>query len=286
MPRLAYVNGRYVPHARAMVHVEDRGYQFGDAVYEALDAINGVCVDLEAHFDRLDRSLSELQMAWPVSRRALGSIITRLLACNRLKNALVYIQISRGVAPRDHAFPRGAVRGALVVTARPATPLTPARFETGLRVIAYPDLRWKRRDIKTVNLLPNCLAREAARAAGADDAWLIEGEHVTEATAANAWIVTRNGTVVTRPPAHEILNGITRLAVIALAKAGRIAFEERPFTLGEAQSAAEAFVSSTTKHVMPVVEIDGHTIGNGKPGPVTRDIMATYDTVAKNGGIL
>ncbi|MCC7166879.1 MAG: D-amino-acid transaminase [Rhodospirillales bacterium] len=277
MARIAYVNGRYQPFADAQVHIEDRGYQLADGVYEVVAVHQGRPLDVGPHLERLERSLGEVAIAWPVAPTALRLILDRMIRKNRLVNGLIYIQITRGVARRDHAFPKRRIKPALTITARHLTPTPDWVVAKGVRVITQPDLRWKRCDIKAVGLLPNVLAKQAARAQGAFEAWLVdENGRITEGASTNAWIVTRKGTIVTRPLGPEILAGVTRRAVRAfLAKTGRKLIE-RPFTLAEALQAKEAFLTSATSWVLPVVSIDGHPIGNGQPGPVALGLRAQY----------
>ena len=286
MSRIAYVNGRFTRHRDAAVHVEDRGYQFADAVYEVIAIQNGRFVDEEPHLDRLERSLGELRMAPPVGRPALRQILRETVRRNRVRNGIVYMQVSRGVARRDHAFPAHR-DSSLVVTARSTAPKSSARAG-GVSVVTTEDLRWKRCDIKTVGLLPNVLAKQRAAEAGAYEAWMVTPDgDVTECTSANAWIVTAGREVVTRPPTHAILNGITRRTVRAIAEREGYTVVERVFSLDEAQSAAEAFLTSTTSHVMPVVRIDDMPVGEGRPGPLTSALQAHYDAhagMAPQGG--
>jgi D-alanine transaminase len=282
MSRIAYVNGQYVPHQRASVHVEDRGYQFADGVYEVIAVKDGHLVDLEPHFDRLKRSLSELEIDAPMSRQALTFILTEVVRRNRVRNGIVYLQITRGVAPRDHQFPVDP-SAAVVVTARNTAPKV-AQRDAGVAVVTTPDIRWKRCDIKTVSLLPNVLAKQKAVEAGAYEAWQIDEDgNVTEGSATNAWIVTKEGEIVTRQTDEAILSGVTRLAVLALAKRDGIALVERPFSLEEAKAAKEAFLTSTTSNVMPVIEIDGSPVGNGHPGTVTRALSELYERFTTDG---
>jgi D-alanine transaminase len=277
MPRIAYVNGRYVRQQDAAVHIEDRGYQFADAVYEVCLVINGRYWDLEGHLRRLDRSLRELDIAPPMSQSALKSVLATVVRRNRLKDAMVYLQVSRGVAPRNHAFPQPPVSPSLIVTARPYDlEKSEAQAEKGVAVITQPDIRWGRVDIKTTGLLPNALAKEAARQEGAIEAWLVRDGKVTEGAASNAWIVTRNGEVVTHPLGKEILGGITRETVIACAEELQIKVSERPFTLKEVAEAAELFLTNASNLVMPIVKIDGREVGQGEPGPVVRRLREAY----------
>ena len=283
MSRIAYVNGRYVPHAAAQVHVEDRGYQFADGVYEVCEILDGQVIDQTGHLDRLARSLGELAIAWPVARPALERIVTEVARRNRVRDGLVYVQVTRGVAPRDHPFPPAGTRPALVVTAKRTDRAAFARkAETGVTVITLPDNRWDRVDIKTIGLLPNVLARQHARDAAAAEAWFIDSEgHITEGAATNAWIITADGVLVTRPAEHGILRGITRATVIKTAAKLGLSLEERAFTRDEALAAREAFMTSATSQVMPVVSIDGAPIANGHPGTVTDTLRQTFVDVAE-----
>lgn len=275
MSRIAYVNGSYVPHQQASVHVEDRGYQFADGVYEVIAVRGGRFVDEEPHLDRLERSLGELDIAAPMSRRAMKIVMRQVLRHNRVDNGILYMQITRGVAPRDHAFPRAA-EAAIVMTARRAKSRASLGVD-GVSVITVPDIRWKRCDIKSISLLPNILGKQAAVDAGAYEALQIDADgYITEGTASNAWIVTSKGELTTRTPDNAILNGVTRLAVIDLALREGLTFVERAFTADEAAAAREAFVTSTSSNVMPVVRIDDRIIGDGKPGPLSRKLMKLY----------
>ncbi|MGH6953191.1 MAG: D-amino-acid transaminase [Alphaproteobacteria bacterium] len=276
MSRIAYVNGRYVPHRSATVHVEDRGYQFADGVYEVIAVNRGRLVDGEGHFARLDRSLAELRIAPAMSRASMRVVIDELLRRNGVDEGIVYIQMTRGVAPRDHAFPK-ASRTAVVMTARKKRPPSTAALEQGVRVITIPDIRWSRCDIKSVSLLPNVLGKQRAVEAGAFEAWQVDKDGmVTEGTSTNAWIVTAAGELVTRQPGEAILNGITRLAVLEIVRARGLSLLERPFSLAEAKAASEAFITSTTSFVLPVVRVDDAVIGGGAPGPVSQALRARY----------
>lgn len=272
MGRIAYVNGRYVPHIEAAVHIEDRGYQFADGVYEVIAVYRGNLIDEKGHVDRLGRSLRELRMDWPVSRRVFGALLRQVVRRNRIRDGIVYIQITRGVAPRDHVFPEG-VETALVMTAR-SKDIETLKGGEPVRVLAHPDIRWGRPDIKSISLLPNCLARQRAKEAGCFEAWQVDTDGlVTEGTLSNAWIVTPSEEIVTRnADENAILNGITRLAVVDLANEAGMRLVERPFTVSEAKAAREAFLTSTTSFVKPVVGIDDTVIGNGEPGPITRKL--------------
>src|SRR5271169_5113286 len=255
MSRIAYVNGRYLPMRDAKVHVEDRGYQFADGVYEVCEVRGGRLIDERRHLDRLIRSLGELRIRMPMSPRALGVVLREVIARNRISYGIVYLQITRGVARRDHAFPAPHVQPSVVVTARS---LNMARNEalaaSGIAVVSVPDNRWGRVDIRTVGLLANVLARQSAIDQGARDAWFVDKDGiVTEAASANAWIVTPKGVLVTRRADNAILRGITRTVVLEAIKAQELAFEERAFTLEEAFAAREPFITSATQIVLPVV---------------------------------
>ncbi len=283
MSRYAYVNGRYLPFRDAKIHVEDRGFQFADAVYEVCEVRGGRLVDERRHMARLQRSLGELRMRLPMSLRALGFVLRELVRRNRVEYGLVYLQITRGVARRDPAFPAAALPPTVVATARP---LNKARNESsaakGIAVISVPDNRWGRVDIKTVGLLPNVLARQAAIDQGVRDAWFVGADgKVTEAASANAWIVTPGGALVTRHADHAILRGITRTVTLDVIKAQGLTVEERGFTLAEAYGASEAFETSATQIVMPVVCIDGHIVGDGKPGPVATALRRGFHRFAE-----
>ncbi len=276
MPRYAYVNGQYLPHGRAAIHIEDRGYQFADGIYEVVPVAAGRPVDESQHLDRLERSLSELHIAMPMSRRALELVCHELLRRNGIRDGLIYIQVTRGVAPRNHAFPADA-SPALVMTTKRMNFTGQAKFTDGVSVITVPDQRWARRDIKTINLLPNCLAKQAATEAGAYEALQVDDEgNVTEGTSSNAWIVTGNGKLITRHLSDDILHGVTRRTILAIAAEEGVDFEERPFTVAEALAANEAFVTSATSFVTPVVRIDGKPVGDGVPGPLAQRLLAWY----------
>jgi D-alanine transaminase len=278
MSRIAYVNGRYVAHRDATVHVEDRGYQFSDGVYEVCEVKGSQLIDERRHIARLARSLDELAIAMPMPAHALGVVLRETVRRNRVRDGVVYIQVTRGVAPRDHAFPVIAPRPALVVTARGIDPLKIEKLaDEGIGIITMPDQRWARVDIKSVSLLPNVLAKQAAREQGALEAWLVDRDgYVTEGASSNAWIVSKEGRLVTRPIGHDILRGITRTVLLDVIKAQGLELDERPFTVEEAYAAREAFVTSATQTVMPVVRIDGRPVGNGAPGLIASALRRAY----------
>ena len=285
MSRIAYVNGQYVPHQDAAVHIEDRGYQFADGVYEVFAVHQGSMVGEQGHMDRLAHSLGELRIDWPMSARALGVIIREVSRRNRVRDGLIYLQITRGVARRDHSFPDNT-ESALVVTARRMPPLDKEQLRKGVGVITIPDIRWQRHDIKSVSLLPNIIGKQQAREAGAYEAWMVNNEGmITEGTSSNAWIVTKDGELVTHNASHAILNGITRLSVLEAAVAAGVPFSERAFSVEEAMQAKEAFVTSSTSHVKAVTSIDGHSIGNGHIGELTSRMLDLYvDFIETKGG--
>ncbi len=283
MGRYAYVNGRYVDHQQASVHIEDRGYQLADGVYEVVGIRDGKMIDEELHIDRLDRSLRELRIGWPVARGTLGFILRELMRRNSLRDGLIYMQVTRGVARRDHAFPTTPVKPALVITTKNTKHLG-ADPGPGVAVKSQRDIRWERCDIKTIALLPNVLAKQAARESGAYEAWLVDDQGcVTEGASTNAWIVTPDGELITRQTDNGILAGITRHTLKALASSMQLKFVERPFTLAEAKKAKEAFITSATSFVTPVVKIDGDAVGDGKVGPTARRLREEYVRFASEG---
>jgi D-alanine transaminase len=283
LSRIAYVNGRSVPHRAAQVHVEDRGYQFADGVYEVCEVRGGRLVDERRHLDRLERSLRELRIAMPMHRNVLGVVLRETVSRNRVRDGLVYLQVTRGVAKRDHAFPAAGTAPSIVITAKN---YDLGKLELGaadgIPVISVPDNRWERVDIKSVGLLPNVLAKQAAREAGAKEAWFVDAKgFVTEGSSTNAWIVTRDGAVVTRPADFGILRGITRTVVLEVIAEHGLKLEERPFTMDEAYAAREAFITSATQFVTPVVRIDGKPVGNGAPGLIASALRRDYHAHAE-----
>ena len=287
MGRIAYVNGRYVHQAEAVVHIEDRGYQFADAVYEVWALFGGKLADPEGHFARLERSLSELRIPMPMSRAALTTVLRETVRRNRVREGLVYLQVSRGVAPRDHAFPAAHVAPAVVVTvSRVDRDATEARAAKGVSVVTTPENRWGRCDIKTVGLLPNALAKQKAREVGAVEAWFVDDLGlVTEGASSNAWIVDGDGILRTRDTNANILRGVTRLSLIDVAREAGLKVEERPFTPDEARAAKEAFITGAGSLVLPVVVVDGKPVGDGAPGPVALKLRRLYIERAKASAI-
>jgi D-alanine transaminase len=283
MTRIIYVNGRYLPYSQAKVHAEDRGFQFGDAIYEVCEVRGGHLVDETRHLQRLARSLTELEMPAPMSPAALSRVIRETIRRNRVRTGIVYLQVSRGARPRDFLFPPDSVKGTVVCLARSVSlSKLEAAMQAGIAIKTMPDPRWERCDIKTVMLLPASLAKEAARKEGAKEAWFVDSDgYVTEGASSNAWIVDKDGCLITRQIDHAILRGVTRATLIDLLKRENIRFEERPFTVEEAKNAREAFVTSATNLVMPVVRVDGHVIGNGVPGILTLKLRSEYHSAAE-----
>jgi D-alanine transaminase len=278
MSRIAYVNGRYLPHTGASVHVEDRGFQFADGVYEVCAVRDGALIDEEPHLKRLDRSLRELKMDWPIGQPALRHVMRETVRRNRVTNGLVYVQVSRGVARRDHGFPAPGTKPTLVVTARNlAIEKYDQWAEKGVAVISLPEARWARCDIKSTGLLANVLAKQQAREAGAFEAWFVDRDGlVTEGSSTNAWIVDAKGVLRTRQLGPQILPGITRAEILPLCRQLGIEVDERPFTVDEAKGAREAFLTAASIGVMPVTTVDERKIGTGAPGPVSIALGKTY----------
>jgi D-alanine transaminase len=276
LSRIAYVAGQYLPHRQAAVHVEDRGYQFADGVYEVIAVVKGQLIDEAPHLARLHRSLSELRIAPPMEDAALRLVLREVIRRNGVETGIVYLQVTRGAAPRDHAFPKAA-KPVLVATARRSRSPNPRLGQEGIAVITIPDIRWQRCDIKSVALVANVLGKQQAREAGAYEAWQIDREgQVTEGTSTNAWIVTADDTVITRVADHAILNGVTRAAILDIIQREGYRLVERAFTVAEAKTAREAFLTSTTADLLPVVRIDGAPVADGKPGPLSRKLRDAY----------
>jgi D-alanine transaminase len=287
MSRVAYVNGTYRPHGEATVHVEDRGFQFADGVYEVWSIFDGRMADFDPHMTRLHRSLNELRIPIPMSREALTQVLKETVRRNRVRNGIVYLQVTRGTARRDHPFPAEGTPPSVIVTARSIPQAkADATAAKGVAVITQPDIRWGRCDIKTVGLLPNVLAKQAARERGAYEAWMVdEMGLVTEGSSTNAWIVDENGKLRTRDTQANILRGCTRAALLQLIAEEGVEFEERAFSVDEAKRAREAFFTAAGAWVMPAVSIDGVKIGNGKPGPITKKLRELYLDQARRDAI-
>jgi D-alanine transaminase len=286
LSRVIFVNGRYLQYAQAVVHVEDRGYQFADGVYEVCEIRGGRLIDERRHMERLTRSLGEIGIPLPMSFKSLGIVLRETIQKNRVRDGLLYLQVTRGMARREHAFPPQDTRPSIVVIARSKDPQkAEASAALGISVITLRDNRWDRVDIKTIGLLPNVLARQAAREQNASEAWFVDGKgYITEGSSSNAWIVTTDKTLVTRPAEHGILRGVTRTVIFDVVNKLGLKIEERPFTVIEALKAKEAFLTAATQIVMPVVKIDGKSIGDGKPGPVARELRAKFHEVAEVEG--
>ena len=278
MSRFAYVNGRFVRHGEAAVHIEDRGYQLADGVYEVWAVFDGKLADAEGHFARLWRSLDELRIAHPMGQAALIFVLREAVRRNMVRNGLVYLQVTRGVARRDHAFPNPAVPPSMVVTAKSTDrDLAERKAAQGAAVISVPENRWGRCDIKSVGLLPNALAKQAARERGAVEAWFVDDLGlVTEGASSNAWIVDAEGNLRTRDTQANILRGVTRSTLFEVIREAGLPINERPFTIAEAQAAREAFVTGAGTLVLPIVSVDGAKVGDGKPGPVATRLRSLY----------
>ena len=280
MSRIVYVNGVYLPEEEAQISIFDRAFLFGDAVYEVTAVLDGRLVDFEAHLARLDRSLGEIGMASPVPHEGLREVHAELIAENGVDEGIVYLQISRGSAERDFAYPDP--HAPTIVAFTQSRPLVDNPLAaTGVKVITIPDMRWKRRDIKSTSMLPQAMGKEAAKRQGAYEAWMVEDGFVTEGTSSSAFIFDADGVLRTQPLGPHILPGVTRRAILRLAKSEGLALEERPFSVEEAYQAREAFMTAASAFVLPIVKIDGRAIGDGKPGPVARAFRAHYIAEAR-----
>lgn len=282
MSRIAYVDGAFVPHRDASVSIEDRGLQFADSIYEVWGVRHGRLMDVDGHFKRLKRSLGELSIAPPMEEGPLRHVLEELRRRNRVRDGLIYLQVTRGTAPRDHAFP-AAIRATMIATAKRIDPrLGAEKARKGVKVVTAPDIRWGRCDIKTTALTPNVLAKQKAKEAGAAEVWMLDGEgRITEGGSSNAWMVTQGGVLLTRPASDNILNGITRQSMIRLAEELQMKVEERAFTPGEARAGREAFLSSASAFVTPVVAIDGAPVGGGKPGEIALRLREAYENQSR-----
>lgn len=278
MSRIAYVNGYYVSHLDAAVHVEDRGYQFADGIYEVCEIRDSNLIDVKGHLDRLERSANELDMTMALGRRQLEFVMSEVCARNKVRDGLIYLQMTRGVAPRNHIFPDKDTPSSIVLTAR-STPqaASEAKAAHGVSVITVPDNRWERVDIKTTSLLPNVIAKQKAKDAGAFEAWFVDDDgQITEGASTNVWIVTHDNVLVTRDASKGILKGITREGVLMTAERLQLKVEERRFSVAEAQNAKEAFITAATTVVVPVVKIDGKTVGEGTPGEISQKVRTYF----------
>ncbi len=274
MARTVYVNGDYLPESEGKISIFDRGFLFADGVYEVTAVVNGKLVDYDPHMERLERSLRELSMGWPCTKDELKAMHLELVKRNDLKEGIIYMQVTRGAADRDFKFPKEA-KPSLVAFTQEMSLVDNKNAVTGVKVVTIPDLRWARRDIKTVMLLAPVLGKQEAYEKGAHEGWMVEDGFVTEGTSSNAYSV-KDGKVITRNLSNSILAGCTRRSLFRLAKDKGIEIEERPFTADEAYAADEAFLTSASQFVMPIVEIDGHRIGGGQPGPVTRKLRELF----------
>ncbi|MGE5266987.1 MAG: D-amino-acid transaminase [Deltaproteobacteria bacterium] len=283
MTRIVYVNGRYLPYSEAGIHVEDRGFQFGDSVYEVCEIKDGALIDLTRHCARLQRSLRELSIPMPMTEAALRHVLREVARRNRVRNGLVYLQVTRGRAPRDFLFPGTTAEPGLVILSRAIDPAkVAAKAEQGIAVRSTPDMRWARCDLKTVMLLPAALAKEKARQSAAQEAWFVDEKgYVTEGASSNAWIVRADGYVLTRPLDHRILGGVTRATLLDVLQTLQVPVEQRAFTIAEAQAAKEAFVTSASATVMPVVSIDGRAVADGRPGALTVRLRKKFHDLAE-----
>lgn len=282
MTRIVYVNGAYVPESEATVSVFDRGFLFADAVYEVTAVVDGRLVDFALHTQRLRRSLGEIEIENPLSDEALGAMHEELIQRNGLREGIVYMEISRGAADRDFVYPQG-VRPTVIAFTQPKALIDNPAAESGIAVITVPDIRWQRCDIKTVSLLPAAMAKQAAKLKGAQEAWLVTEGTVTEGASSSAFIVADGNVVITRPLGYDILPGVTRRSVIELAKSADVTLEERPFSVEEARRAREAFITSASSFVLPVVKIDDTVVGDGRPGAITRRLRDIYINEARKG---
>lgn len=281
MSRIVHLNGQFLPEEEARVSIFDRGFVFADGVYEVTAVVGGRFIDYAPHMERLERSLRELDMAWPCSKDELRAVHEDLVKHNGIDEGRVYMQVTRGVAERDFAYPKDTPATLMAFTQVGAVVANP-KAETGVAAISIPDIRWKRRDIKSIALLPQCMGKEQATRAGAYEALMVEDGHITEGTSSSAYIV-KDGVVITRPLSNAILPGVTRRTLVRLAAEHQIRIEERLFTLEEVRGADEAFITSASALVMPVVQIDGHTIGAGKPGLVAKKLRQVYLDAALAG---
>jgi D-alanine transaminase len=283
MTRISYINGEFLPHEKATIHIEDRGYVFSDGVYEVALIKNSVFIDWKEHCERLQYSLDGLRIGYKVSAADLEKLVRQLLEKNNLSDAVLYLQITRGVAKRDHQFPNPLPKPALVMMVSPAKALPEEQYANGIKAITLPDERWKRRDFKTISLLPNTLAKQQAVEAGVGEAILVEDDgFITEGSATNFFIIDKSGSLRTHPLNQRILGGITRIGVLKVAREAGIKILETAFTKEELLSAKEAFITSTTKHILPVTNIDGKNIGDGKVGEVSKELMRVYKIYIDN----
>ncbi|MCB8821657.1 D-amino-acid transaminase [Microvirga rosea] len=280
MSRIIFLNGSFLPPEEAKVPIMDRGFLFADGIYEGVGVLDGRLIDNDAHLERLERSLREIRIANPYSRSEWTRLEQELVARNNLTEGFLYLQVTRGVAERDFFFPQEGAPTVMMFTQAKSIADAPAA-RNGIAVITVPDQRWERRDIKSIGLLAQVLAKQAAKEAGAQEAWMVEDGYVTEGGSSSAFIVTKAGSIVVRPLSNAILPGITRQSMLRLSKEEGVSLEERRFTVEEAYDAAEAFLTSASNFVVPIVSIDGRQIGNGKPGPITQKLRDLYLQMAR-----
>lgn len=273
---ISYINGRYIHNKFAKVHIEDRGFQFADGIYEVVAQINGQWVDMEWHLDRLEYSMNELKIDMPITRKAIEQIANRLMALNRIRfSGYIYIQITRGTAPRDHVFPSYS-QPSIIMTVKRFSPPPFEQAIQGKKVITGPENRWNRPDIKSIALLPNILAKQEAKEAGAIEYWFVKDDKIREGGSSNSWIISKEGELITHPATQDILNGITRRRIIEIAKNQGLKIKERAFSVKEAHEASEAFISSSTKLIAPISQIDEHIINEGKTGKITQSLIKHF----------
>ncbi|MBO6827752.1 MAG: D-amino-acid transaminase [Sneathiella sp.] len=283
MSRIAYVNGQYVPHGEAAVHIEDRGYQFADGVYEVIPIVNGKMIGEKGHIDRLWRSMNELKMDAPMDPGPMKIVMREVLRLNKVETGLIYIQVTRGVAPRDHPFPDDAISSLVMTAKKTSLEAAEKKAEKGVGVITVPDIRWERCDIKSVSLLPNILAKQQAKEAGAYEAFQYDEDgNITEGSSTNAWMVDQDGTLITRPTNNSILAGITRAELLELLEQKNMKVELRAFSVEELRNAREVFLTSSSAYVQPVVEVDGKPIGNGQPGSISSELRHIFKDFMQN----
>jgi len=283
MSRIAYVNGQYVPHGEAAVHIEDRGYQFADGVYEVIPIVNGKMIGEKGHIERLWRSMNELKMDAPMKPGPMKIVMREVLRQNKVETGLIYIQVTRGVAPRDHPFPDDAVPSLVMTAKKTSLEAAEKKAEKGVSVITVPDIRWERCDIKSVSLLPNILAKQEAKEQGAYEAFQYDQDgNITEGSSTNAWMINQDGTLITRPTNNSILAGITRAELLELLEQKNIKVELRSFTVEELRNAREVFLTSSSAYVQPVVEVDGKPIGNGQPGSISSELRQIFKDFMQN----
>tara|TARA_B100000029_G_scaffold516680_1_gene632676 strand:- start:15761 stop:16639 length:879 start_codon:yes stop_codon:yes gene_type:complete len=285
MKNLTYLNNKFVEHSKAKISVEDRGFLFSDSIYELISVLNGELIDLKPHLNRLKSSLKKIKINYKVNQLKFQNVIKKLIKNNKIFNGYVYIQITRGVAERKHEFPLKYKPSVIIFTKN--LNINNNIYKKGIKIITIPDIRWLRRDIKTTSLLANVLSKQMAVEKNAFESWLIDDGYITEGSASNAWIIKNSNTIITHPSNTKILKGVTRDTVIKILKKNNFKIKERAFNLIEAKNAKEAFLTSSTLSVLPVVKIDNYNISNGKPGDITKKIMFLYKNyISKNKNLI